>query len=27
MQGYLMQGMREQASLDAARTDLGEVLG
>ncbi|MHB1352763.1 MAG: flagellar protein export ATPase FliI [Thiobacillus sp.] len=27
MQGYLMQGMREQASLDAARDDLEGILG
>ena len=27
MQGYLMQGMRERTSLDAARTGLDEVLG
>ncbi len=27
MQGYLMQGMRERASMDAARTGLDEVIG
>jgi flagellum-specific ATP synthase len=27
MQGYLMQGMRERAPLDAARAGLDEVLG
>jgi flagellum-specific ATP synthase len=27
MQGYLMQGMRERASMDAARTGLEEVVG
>jgi flagellum-specific ATP synthase len=26
MQGYLMQGMRERASLDSAHTGLDEVL-
>jgi len=27
MQGYLMQGMRERAPLEAARTGIEEVLG